>query len=235
MTRGAEMDGPVKTPEPWPPEGWPACPAPERYDAARRMLEEFKEKHGDHMPIFMDPKSIPRDMADTQILIWEQLSMAKSLQALQATMTNPEPRGLIDEFMDAWELTNPYSVGAVFITPGSTGARMVAVRTVMARDPDWTGLCLLLPRAQDMEVLMFCRGKFHDPDVVMSVPRQFLGRDPEGTPNCYGGRRMGAEGLGRTLRDVFLHHGGRVHLIDVCEKAQRVEDVLVTLMARSGG
>ena len=235
MTRGPEMKSPIPTPEPWPPEGWPACPSPERYEAARGMLEELKEKHGNHVPLFMDPRSIPQDLADTQILIWERLSMAKNLQAVQDTVANPEPRGLIDEFMDAWEMNNPYSVGAVFIAPGSTGTRIVSVRTVLARDPDWTGLCPLLPRAQDMEVLLFCRGKFHDPDMVMSVPRHFLGRDPEGTPTCYSGRRMGAEGLGRTLREVFLHHGGQVHFIDVCEKAQRVEDVLVTLMSTNVG
>ena len=167
---------------------------------------------------------------DDQFILSAIIARKMSYEHCMKIVKNQEPQDNADQFLFAATLTNHHSIGAVFLTEGSTSTRTRAAFGVMHRDPDWAGLCQGLAEIKGLEVMIFCRA-LHQPDVIMAAPRKHLGQDPSKSPRCSEARNIDQQGINRTLADVFRHHGATPHFIDLCGRSADPATIIANLLA----
>ena len=228
-------------PEQWPPNNWPACPDPARYkDAVKRVQEKLERSQGVEdlggylrwVKIMADPpkKVRGRSEDDDQFILSEIITSRMSYEHGMRIVKNQEPQDNADEFLFASTLTSHRSIGAVFLTEGSTSTRIRSAFGVMHRDPDWAGLCLGLAEVKGLEAMIFCNAE-HQPDVIMAAPRNHLGQDPSKSPKCSESGNIDQQGINQTLADVFQHHGATPHFIDLCGRHSDPATIIANLLA----
>ena len=214
-------------PERWPPEGWPACPDPERYEAALRQHRENMRREGQQTP-----PALRGVMDEAQfILADEAADMLCAQRAAQDRQTR-QFRTMEDHLVFASSLTTEYTIGAAFVRPEGKRGRTQASFGVMPRHPGWAGLCWRLNEAGGMEVLILWNAQ-HEPDVIIAAPRELLGDDPGRAPMCAAGREAARGGINLTLEEVFRHHQANPHHIDLCSKSGNGLAVLAGLMGKA--
>ena len=226
---------PTTLPEQWPPNGWPACPDPARYKEAMKRVQENIERSQGWVKIMADPpcsyKEIQESLEeDDQFILSEIIARKMSYEHGMRIVKSQEPQDNADQFLFAATLTNHHSIGAVFLTEGSTSTRIRSAFGVIHRDPEWTGLCQGLAEIKGLEVMIFCRTE-HQPDVIMAAPRKHLGQDPSKSPRCSEARNIDQQGINRTLADVFQHHGATPHFIDLCGRSADPATIIANLLA----
>ena len=219
-------------PEQWPPNDWPAFPDPARYEDARKRVQKNLEKSQGWVKMMTDPpKGIQGGLEeDDQFILSEIIARKMSYEHGKRIVKNQEPQDNADQFLFAATLTNHHSIGAVFLTEGSTSTRIRAAFGIMHRDPDWAGLCPGLAEVKGLEVMIFCRAE-HQPDVIMAAPRKHLGQDPSKSPRCSEARNIDQQGINPTLADVFRHHGATPHFIDLCGRHGDPATIIANLLA----
>ena len=222
-------------PEQWPPNGWPACPDPVRYKEAMKRVQENIEKSQGWVKIMADPPCSYKEIQgsledDDQFILSAMIASKMSYEHGIRIVKNQEPQDNADQFLFAATLTNHHSIGAVFLTEGSTSTRTRSAFGVIHRDPDWAGLCQGLAEIKGLEVMIFCRTE-HQPDVIMATPRKHLGQDPSKSPRCSEARNIDQQGINPTLADVFRHHGATPHFIDLCGRSADPATIIANLLA----
>ena len=226
---------PSTLPEQWPPNGWPACPDPARYKDAMKRVQENIEKSQGWVKIMTDP---PRNYKgvqgaleeDDQFILSAIIARKMSYEHSMRIVKSQQPQDNADQFLFAATLTNHHSIGAVFLTEGSTSTRQRSTFGVMHRDPDWAGLCQGLAEIKGLEVMIFCRDE-HQPDVIMAAPRKHLGQDPSKSPRCSEARNIDQQGINQTLANVFRYHGATPHFIDLCGRSADPATIIAKLLA----
>ena len=222
-------------PEQWPPNGWPACPDPVRYKEAMKRVQENIEKSQGWVKIMADPPCSYKEIQgsledDDQFILSAMIASKMSYEHGIRIVKNQEPQDNADQFLFAATLTNHHSIGAVFLTEGSTSTRIRSAFGVIHRDPEWAGLCQGLAEIKGLEVMIFCRTE-HQPDVIMAAPRKHLGQDPSKSPRCSEARNIDQQGINQTLANVFRYHGATPHFIDLCGRSADPATIIANLLA----
>ena len=217
----------IPRPEEWPPEGWPACPTRERYEAAVKRHQKNMKETNEPAPA-AGTKSAGPD--DSRFILADEIANMLSAQLIAEKRRGKQPRDLPGLFMAAAALTSENTIGAAFIREGERDEEVVASFGIIHRHPEWAGLSAGLTQVQGLEALIFWNQN-HEPDAMMVLPGKLLGRNPGETPKCSAGKKAELRGLNDTLGEVFRHHGATPHHIDLCRRTQDGMGVLSGLMA----
>ena len=222
----------IPRPDDWPPRGWPACPTAGRYRAAvARHLENMGrggEESMEAMPLEL--ADTPQDSRDeSRMILADEIFRAICTQGKIVGRRKRSGLDLADTFMLAARLTTECAIGTAFVDHASKAGRADASFGIIYRDPQWAGLCPGLPETRGMEALIFWN-ESHEPDVIMTVPRTLLGTDPGEIAACCQGREAARHGINRILGEVFQHHGGAPHHIDLCGRTGDGMEILSGLM-----
>ena len=230
----------TRTPEEWPPQGWPACPPPERITAAWKSILDRPERS--NMTIQHVAESFHREggrianitCSDAPAPIREEVETLMSELASRTVCDGPifkeeQVYGPAQLFVLTSRLTTHRSVGMMVAreTPAGT---VEAAFGVMHRHPDWTGMCKGLTDVAGKEVLVFCEGEDHAPDVIMAMPASLLGTVLDQSPRCRRAADLEQQGINPVIDQVLRHHGANPRFIDICNNAGRLEDILANLL-----